>query len=66
MPFAPGPEGLNDSINSVMAQGIGYDFYDTVNFQSARAAASAPGTSPRCKGSTARERAPMRATTFTG
>ena len=33
-PFARGQDGLNDSINSVMAQGIGWDAFDTVNFQS--------------------------------
>ena len=33
-PFARGQDGLNDSINSVMASGIGWDVYDTVNFQS--------------------------------
>ena len=33
-PFARGPDGLNDTINSVMAQGIGWDKFDTVNFQS--------------------------------
>lgn len=33
-PFQPGPDFLNDSINSVMANGIGYDRYDTIFFQS--------------------------------